>query len=142
MDEAYNIIRAGHIEEDGSFVKLVEGWYYRSRAEALLAQHRPKGAQHVLKEAERSIGPDQPRRYIYVQIKQVEIYLALGYLPIATTTALHVLEIAEVINSQHAVLRVADIYKRLRMSEYKNHVDVAELGLKLGQVKARLGIVR
>ncbi|MBV9019435.1 MAG: hypothetical protein JOZ71_01840 [Ktedonobacteraceae bacterium] len=142
LDEAYNIIRAGPIEEDGSFVKLAEGWHYRSRSEALLAQHRPKDAQQVLKEAERSIGPDQPRRYIYVEIWQVYIYLALGYLPIATTTALHILEIAEVITSKHAVLRVADIYKRLRTSEYRNHVDVAELGLKLGQVKARLGIVR
>jgi tetratricopeptide (TPR) repeat protein len=141
LDEAYNIIRAGPIEEDGSFVKLAPGWHYRNRAEALLAQQRPKDAQHVLKEAERSIGPEQPRRYIYVEISQIYIYIALGYLPIATTTALHVLEIAEVINSKRAVLGVADIYKRLRTSEYKNHVDVAELGLKLDQVKARLGMV-
>jgi tetratricopeptide (TPR) repeat protein len=142
LDEAYNIIRGGPIEEDGSFVKLAEGWYYRARAQALIAQGRPKDAQHTLKEAERSIGPDQPRRYIYVEINQIYIYLALGYLPIAATTALHVLEIAEAINSKRAVLGVADIYKRLRTSEYKNHVDVAELGLKLDQVKARLGMVR
>ncbi|MBV9688190.1 MAG: hypothetical protein JO202_00595, partial [Ktedonobacteraceae bacterium] len=136
------IIRGGPIEEDGSFVKLAEGWYYRARAQALIAQGRPKDAQQVLKEAERSIGPDQPRRYIYVEINQIYIYIALGYLPIAATAALHVLEIAEVINSKHAVLRIVDIYKRLRMSAYRNHVDVAELGLKLGQVKARLGITK
>jgi len=142
LDEAYRIIRGGPIEEDGSFVKLAEGWHYRNRAEALLAQQRPKDAQQVLKEAERSIGPDQPRRYIYVEISQIYVYIALGYLPIAATTALHVLEIAEAIDSKRAVLGVADIYKRLRTSEYRNHIEVAELRLRLDQAKARLGIVR
>ncbi len=142
LDEAYNIIRGNELEEDGSCFRLAEGWYYRQRASTLVVQQRPKDAQQVLKEAERSIGPEQPRRYIYVQISQIDIYLALGYLPIATTAALHVLEIAEAINSKQAVLRVADIYKRLRASEYGNHVDVAELRLKLDQAKARLGMVR
>jgi hypothetical protein len=141
MDEAYTIIRGNMLEEDGSCVKVTEGWYYFVRSKALIAQGRPKDAQHLSKEAERSIGPDQPRRYIFVEINQICIYLALGYLPVATAAALHILEIAEAISSKHAVLQVAAIYKRLRTSEYKNHVDVAELGLKLGQVKARLSIV-
>jgi hypothetical protein len=141
MDEAYAIIRGNTLEEDGSFLKLTEGWYYFYRSKALIAQERPKDAQQDLQETERSIGPDQPRRYIFVEIDQIYIYLALGYLPIATTTALHILEIAEAINSKLAMLRVADIYKALRNSDYKNHMDVAELGLKLAQAKARLGMV-
>ncbi len=139
MDEAYKIIRKGGLEEDESYMKLSEGWYYHTRAKALIAQNKPKDAMSFIGLAENVIGPEQARRHIYVEINQAFTYLALGYHPVAVSTAMHILEIADVIHSKHAVRRIDELYNQIQESPYYQHPDVAELRLQLYRLKAKLG---
>ena len=140
LDEAYRIIQRGDLSEDGSYIKLDEGWYYHLRAKSLVAQNKPKDADAMISLAESRIGPEQARRHIYIEINQAFTYLKLGYHPVAVSTAMHILDVAEDIHSKHAVMRVEEIYGQIQQGPYAQNSEVAELRLQLNRIKARLAV--
>ena len=117
-----------------------KGIYYLDRASAFIASPMDNlrdlsGTFEALREEEKDIPPDLPRRYSYMSIIEAMAHFEKGWYPTATQIARDALEVAQSVQSGVNITRLANLYQRLQESSYGKSIEVAEFGIELIKVQ-------
>ncbi len=135
FDKAAPIVRASHLEDDGSFVKLNLGRYYHFKAEALIAMNEAEDAIHELDLAEQHTGAELTRRRGYINVLRAKASLDLGDYAYATFTALDAISAMKSIQSNVNLAFLSEISAGLSRSSYGNSSEVAQLNRELKSLR-------
>lgn len=118
-------------------IKFGKGSYYLGRAGAFLAMKRPAKALEYIDDAERYINPTKKRLLVYLDILRARCYIELRNpeYELLVTLLKGAIDDSRELRIQRHIDQIDTLYSRLTQSAYGNSPDVADLGIKLRDLK-------
>jgi hypothetical protein len=133
--EAGAIIDSSSFQPDQYFFAINEDWLHIGNAHKYAALGWYTSAEEELASVKKG-SPRKKRRYLTMTIDEAELYIAQGKIEMGTAYAEDALMSMKDMESPAHLLRVANLYDRLRQQKkYCNSPDVAHLGLELLKVR-------
>ncbi|QBD78742.1 hypothetical protein EPA93_23255 [Ktedonosporobacter rubrisoli] len=138
LDQSYNNLSVSQLEDDPNFVRFSPGWYYLTRAEALIAMGMFSESLGELEIAEEVTPINLPRRFAYLDALRARAYLGMNDLDEAVTYVKSAFNASQAVKSEYNLARLANIQQDLEKSKHGRDREIKQFGRAFRAVRPNL----